>query len=399
MEIKKYEQQLKTQTVSIRKLYEWLHEFLFEVNSKLKNNGKLAKEFEDIISAELRDCEKEYSNYLSSRKNVLKLANGRKKFYEQLNKSNKQLSELVLDCQTICTGNNVKTIADFRKVNRKKISIKEIENILNSPKFSDEDFTEFKNLYTAGTPKLMNLCSTYNNSKKSLEKDLKRIKGEGKIKALVFAAIKKKNINKKILIAYVEKVIPILKKELDKLKQLLSNNGIDPEKIKHIQAIEQMIKCWENDYNPTKIEKAHADGTYCHNLGLKLSKICGTYNVAMTNDIPTLFMQLSTRLTMMLKDFNSKNIAMNKNSQNQISEWIKDFEKIFTKITPGFSEVHVVRTKDNKEIIFPVDIVDFSKKIRNLASEIEALSEELNSQFNSEVQNIVNQFAKICPSH
>ena len=169
--------------------------------------------------------------------------------------------------------------------------------------------------------------------------------------------------------------------------------------MKDIQAIEKMITCWKSDYNLEKIEKAYTNANYCRNLGLKLSKLCNNYGISMTNDIPTLFMQLSTRLTMMLKDFNSKNVAFHKDSRNRISKWIEDFQQKYVEITKNFSEVRVVRTEDNKEIIFPVDIVDFSNKIRNLSNQVESFSNELNSQFGEELQTISMQFTKICPSH
>lgn len=399
--IKKYEKQLENKTVSIKKIYEWLNDFLSAISLKFKNGGKLTKKFESIVNKEFNDCKKEYSNYISLEKNILKLAHKRKKICEQLNKSNEQVAKLVLDCKIICSGNNISKIADFRRVNNKKLNIKEIETILNSPSFSDEDFAEFKNLYTSGNPNLMRLCNIYDNSKGLLRKDLERIEKEGKVKSIASAIIKKKDLeknNKEILIKYHKKVVPFLDEKLDKFKKVLSDNGMDPQGMKDIQAIEKMITCWKSDYNLEKIEKAYTNANYCRNLGLKLSKLCNNYGISMTNDIPTLFMQLSTRLTMMLKDFNSKNVAFHKDSRNRISKWIEDFQQKYVEITKNFSEVRPVQS-GNQKIIFPVDIVGFSNKIRNLSNQVESFSNELNSQFGEELQTISMQFTKICPSH
>lgn len=400
--IKIYEQQSKGKTVSVREIHEFISGILSEMGSKLKNGSKLAKIFESIISAELKDCKKAYASYLSLRKDVLKLAHERKKICEQLINSNEQLDKLVSDCKTICTGNNAMTITDFRKSNNKKLSIKEIETTVNDPKLSDGDFFEFKKLYNEGTLRLMDLCKIYTDSKKSLEADLKRLKKEGKIKSIVSATIKKKKLdkekNREILIEYSEKVVPFLDEKLNKFKEMLKNSGLDPKKMKDVQAIEKMIEYWEKDYNSKKIKEACTDANYCRNLGSKLSKVCNNYGISMTNDIPTLFMQLSTRLTMMLKDFNSKNVAFHKDSRNRISEWIEDFQQKYVEITKNFSEVRPVQS-GNQKIIFPVNIVDFSNKIRNLSNRVESFSKELNSQFGEELQTISMQFTKICPSH
>lgn len=374
-------------TVSIRRIYEWMHDFLTNIEDAFKKGtDELSKYFKEEVSKILNDCEKEYKDYMSSVKDSPNVSK-RKKFCEYLETINEKISKL--SYVFVMSRKIIRMIihgSEIKDLNNLDSSLK---NIICEFQKEDKKCKDFIKLYHHRNNNSYIECfKRYNNgeSQAMLKKDLEKIKKESKVKSYVSNALTVKNkakelkklqeekYNRDTLVSYSEKVVPVLKEELDKFKNKLKENNLDPENMKHIKAIEHMIEYW-GKYSPEKIKQSNKsyDTNYCRKIGFKLADIAQTNGIKQSNELTAIFTRVLLSLPLMLNEYEK---------EKDKDAWRQGFE-------------HEFAVNDTKKLLTE----DFINKIPELKGEFSNFAKGINTRLNSEVLGIAAKFGAICPSH
>ncbi len=375
-------------TVSIKHIYEWMSIFLKSIKDAFKKGtDELSKYFKEEVSKTLKECEKEYKEYISSVKD-LPNASKRKKFCEYLETVNEKISKL--SYAFITSRKIIRMIIDEHKIEGLDNLDSTLEKIIRDKFKEEKRCKNFINLYHHDKHDGYIECfKRYNNNGESqamLKKDLEKIKKESKVKSYVSNVLTVKNKAKELkklqeknnrdtLVSYSEKVVPVLKEELGKFENKLKENNLNPKNMKHINAIEHMIEYWGKHYSPEKIKQSNKsyDTNYCRKIGFKLANIAQANDIKQSNELIAIFTRVLLSLPLTLNEYEK---------EKDKDAWRQGFE-------------HEFAVNDTKKLLTE----DFINKIPELKGEFSNFAKEINARLNSEVLEIAAKFGAICPSH
>lgn len=374
------EQKSKIKTVSIRSIYEWLSDFLFEMKLEFKYNNELSMYLKENIIQEYGNCRVLYLKYVSlRRKSVLKILEIRKELCDKLLKlidDKGFINQFKENIKNIC----VRGMSSFENLEefKESDSFKQLDNKMKLviDKISDKDYENFKSCAN----KVLKLYSVFDNCCDNLKKDLRKIKEEKSVASFISAIVTNKNkiSHEKetltpVLLNYAEEVTTFVKFYFNSYRTILKKYNANSETSNYIKALKEMLNCWDNDYTATKIQEAKVTKKYCRELFKKLINIAKRNGIDQMYNLTVIMVQLLTKLEVHLKTyFGQENLT-----EKYVSSWLAEFNKSFGTISGD----------DQKKFLD-------KKNMENLYDSIKELLKKYNSDM-GKYSKYINEFETV----